>query len=669
MNLLPKTHEEFSKSDYWNSFFKKRGEKSFEWYGEYLELCDILNKYIKPKDKILVVGCGNSKLSLDMYDTGYKEIINIDISHVVINQMLDLNRKTRPDMQFLQMDATKMTFPDEHFSVVLDKGTLDALMTSDEDSVVSIVQKYFEEICRVLRNGGRYVCISLLQEHIAKFAINFFQSHSCMLRVVRCVEAENIMSAQSSEMSFPIFALVVTKFKNLNQKVLEICMGGDKAQRVQSESQVLESIDSIQKTALIFNSLRKKALQDKNDELVIELCEVSTNKIRFTIYVVEQTPQRGNSKYGAFIVPQGREAEWLFSTKSGRKKLLNTAKHNRLAIVTLHRDQEYESLEKIQEELNSTLLNLKPNGMIEKIPYLSVGPDVGKRELVAKGNSQFSGEYRIEDVEYEGGKIYRRLVFMSNQNVIQSEALIQKIKRKNKEEKIINLDYLACEHHIYITIGINMATKFIQKRKVDDKILVVGLGGGGLCSFVHKTCDNIIIHAIEIDCEISNVAENYFGLKLDERMQVFIEDGLNFLKSCTTQYKIIIFDVDNKDLSLGMSCPPKEFVEKDVLNIVKKLIEPDGFFILNLVCRDEILRNEIITQLKEVFKHICTYKLEEEVNEIVFCTNQKDLFSMIDWRNKLERSCKELNNIIKKKKINNNSFENLVEFLNNLSIS
>lgn len=31
MNLLPKSNEEFSQKDYWDSFFKKRGIKAFEW--------------------------------------------------------------------------------------------------------------------------------------------------------------------------------------------------------------------------------------------------------------------------------------------------------------------------------------------------------------------------------------------------------------------------------------------------------------------------------------------------------------------------------------------------------------------------------------------------------------------------------------------------------------
>ena len=36
-----------------------------------------------------------------------------------------------------------------------------------------------------------------------------------------------------------------------------------------------------------------------------------------------------------------------------------------------------------------------------------------------------SGEYIIEDVEGDSGTTYRRLVFLSNQNVVQSEARLK----------------------------------------------------------------------------------------------------------------------------------------------------------------------------------------------------------------------------------------------------
>lgn len=42
MNLLPKSHEEFSQVEYWNTFFKKRGKKNFEWYEFYINVYNIL---------------------------------------------------------------------------------------------------------------------------------------------------------------------------------------------------------------------------------------------------------------------------------------------------------------------------------------------------------------------------------------------------------------------------------------------------------------------------------------------------------------------------------------------------------------------------------------------------------------------------------------------------
>lgn len=52
MSLLPRTAEEFSSADYWERFFKKRGDKSFEWYGDYNKLCGILHKYVKIQHKV-----------------------------------------------------------------------------------------------------------------------------------------------------------------------------------------------------------------------------------------------------------------------------------------------------------------------------------------------------------------------------------------------------------------------------------------------------------------------------------------------------------------------------------------------------------------------------------------------------------------------------------------
>ena len=45
---------------------------------------------------------------------------------------------------------------------------------------------------------------------------------------------------------------------------------------------------------------------------------------------------------------------------------------------------------------------------------------------------------------------------------------------------------------------------------------------------------------------------------------------------CSAKYDVIMFDVDSKDSRIGMSCPPKPFVEPAFLNCVNKCINANG---------------------------------------------------------------------------------------------
>lgn len=80
-----------------------------------------------------VLGCGNSALAFDLYNDGFKNIINIDYSPVVISNM-KRRYKVLEGVQWVVMDALDMTeFPPASFDVVLEKGTLDALLVAERD--------------------------------------------------------------------------------------------------------------------------------------------------------------------------------------------------------------------------------------------------------------------------------------------------------------------------------------------------------------------------------------------------------------------------------------------------------------------------------------------------------------------------------------------------------
>ena len=73
----------------------------------------------------------------------------------------------------------------------------------------------YKEIDRVLRVGGRYVCVSLLQEHILLKLLQFFPAAGWMFRVCRCVEAGEKAANSGESVGLPVFVVVCTKFKKL----------------------------------------------------------------------------------------------------------------------------------------------------------------------------------------------------------------------------------------------------------------------------------------------------------------------------------------------------------------------------------------------------------------------------------------------------------------------
>ncbi|VDB99897.1 unnamed protein product [Peniophora sp. CBMAI 1063] len=177
MSNLPKKNEEYGTQIYWDKRYQEEEEgATFDWFKKYEEVADILRETIPDKDaRILMLGCGNSTLSEDMYDDGYKNIVNIDYSGVVITRMKARHGGTRPEMEWLEMDIRDLKFDDNTFDVAIDKGTMDAMMTAKGDvwdppqQVIDDCTKEVDEVVRVLRKGsGSFIYLTFGQPHFRK---------------------------------------------------------------------------------------------------------------------------------------------------------------------------------------------------------------------------------------------------------------------------------------------------------------------------------------------------------------------------------------------------------------------------------------------------------------------------------------------------------------------
>ncbi|XP_024277536.1 eEF1A lysine and N-terminal methyltransferase isoform X1 [Oncorhynchus tshawytscha] len=649
MSLLPRTAEEFSSAEYWERFFKKRGEKAFEWYGDYNKLCGVLHKYIKPRDKVLVVGCGNSELSEQLYDVGYRHLTNIDISETVVNHMNQKNAKQRPDLTFQTVDATQTPYEDGSYQAVLDKGTLDA-MASQEGALAG---RMLAEVGRVLGIGGRYVCVTLAQESVIKLAVEHFIQVGWAVRLHCLGDPE---SQEVSSFALPVFVLVCTKFRQpMPMPILEMCQGEDgDPVRLPVVGDLLSVVRERQAYAMLRQRLRTGT--DATSTPSLTLCHAPTGRPRYTLTIQDCPPgakvPRANH-FAIFIVPQGRETDWLYGLAEGRGQLAASANFRRLVVVAMHREQEYTDMQAVQSELSPMVMELAPPGMPanQKVPFLSVGGELGWREVVSHGTSDLSGQYSVEDVRGEDGQLYRRLVFLGNDGLVQSESRLtnpaaaaassQKNKKSRRKAKPsapppmttpsqtpggaleVDKGYLCCAHHRVMVAGLAMLGVGTDHNK-DVSVLLVGLGGGGLPQFLRDFVPGARVEVVELDPAVLEVAQGWFGFTPDDRLTVTLGDGLEHINNIERegghQYDVIMFDVDSKDPSLGMSCPPPAFVETAFLERVGNLLTSQGVFMLNLVCRDSALKKSVLGRVRGVFPRVLSRGIEGEVNEVLLCS-------------------------------------------------
>lgn len=181
-----------------------------EWLENYQSLRPILQKVLSHSHRILNIGCGNSSLSSELYQNGFKQVTNIDFSEEVISHMEEKHRRESL-MIWKVMDCRKLNFWDKSFDFVIDKGTLDILLSSPQSH--SDLALYFSEVERVLKDNGFFLVVSAspsiqLLHHFKREHLDF---------EVLCLSMKSLCKADSNT-----FVTVCVKGKLAEQNLLNL---------------------------------------------------------------------------------------------------------------------------------------------------------------------------------------------------------------------------------------------------------------------------------------------------------------------------------------------------------------------------------------------------------------------------------------------------------------
>jgi hypothetical protein len=480
---------------------------------------------------------------------------------------------------------------------------------------------------------------------------------------------------------------------------------------------------------------------------------------RYTVTVVDRgiiaaSSSSSSSRHGtvAFLIPAGREAEFMFSTRPGLRAVVESANCDRLLAIATGRGHAFAGgSAQIQQELQrvcqivhyrrggSSSANRRSNSRTaasssrssrnrnnqssrahehdgdddndtdessHMIPFVTTSEGVGEREIVARGHSEVSGEYVVEQVrvsasdddgdggDHDGGAttVARRLYFLSNPFVIQSEVCLR------QNSATIDATMVAFEYHRAMVSclagalwrqkepGPPLAMHDLDPTDGDHAFapsdappptippqgLLLGLGGGGLLHHARCVLPRTSWTAVELDPEVACIAREHFGVEemvrsgyvdvrignaLDVRCcesdesdesddsqptSIPSDDGLAF---AAHSLSFIVVDVDAKDNTIGMSCPPSEFVSEGYLRtLAGLLVRPsdddddtgatrDGMLVVNVSARDPSLFHEACRSLRAVFPHVIAASPGDDSINVVVVASLRELPFAAVWAN------------------------------------
>jgi hypothetical protein len=175
----------------------------------------------------------------------------------------------------------------------------------------------------------------------------------------------------------------------------------------------------------------------------------SSPNYRYKLLVVDRIvvpSTRLSYATAVFLIPAGRETEFLFSSKQGLRSIAESAQTARLIAVSFGRMHCFASQQAVQEELTFVVQLLGKQGRFLKanqlanmqaIPFMALD-GIGKRNILIQGESEVSGKYLVEQVT-AGGQQVRRLYFMNNPFVIQSEVVLS-LQQENTTIAAVSVD-------------------------------------------------------------------------------------------------------------------------------------------------------------------------------------------------------------------------------------
>ncbi|MCX7073904.1 MAG: spermine synthase [Methylococcales bacterium] len=138
---------------------------------------------------------------------------------------------------------------------------------------------------------------------------------------------------------------------------------------------------------------------------------------------------------------------------------------------------------------------------------------------------------------------------------------------------------LSAPNQLHLEYAKTMATWMLFKETLNDDVLLIGLGGGSLAKHLWHQFPDCQVNVIEYRKSVVKIARSHFGLPLDTRLKVVVDDGAEYVRKRLDNerelYSLIMVDAFD---AMGMA---HAICNWSFFENCQKLLKKDGILVIN----------------------------------------------------------------------------------------
>lgn len=154
-------------------------------------------------------------------------------------------------------------------------------------------------------------------------------------------------------------------------------------------------------------------------------------------------------------------------------------------------------------------------------------------------------------------------------------------------------------------------------RHPQNRVLILGLGGGGMVRFLNHQFPATAVEAVEIDPEVVKIASSHFGLVDSATTRLHTADAFDFIEGGEGIFDAIYFDAFLRaPEASGLEGKTRRLKTRRFLAQVRDRLAPGGVAAFNLIAADPRTEQDLAA-IREVFPGMARFAVPGSGNQVV----------------------------------------------------